>query len=563
MTAPWSASRSGAGAGGGDGVQAMNLFRWLGALGASFAVTLSSPAGVAKAAGAEPAAAPTEATLQFFNRDVITFRAPMLGVSAPDRARRARTRVDEQLAAPGAHKVALQPNVLGTLVQIDGATTFIVTAADADTLAQEPLDVAAGKAAAALELAISETRESRDLDAVARGVTRAAGATVALAVALWLMWRAQRAVERWLIEVTGAHTGRLRLGGVELVQRERVAWLVHALVVALRWLVTLLIVYEWFSLVFGQFPYTRPWAEQLNGFLFGVVARVGGAMLRAVPGLIVAGVIFVLARFASRMLGGFFDRVQAGQLQLSWLDADVAVPTRRLAAAAVWLFALAMAYPYLPGSQTEAFKGVSVLVGLMISLGASNLVGQAASGLILTYGRVYRRGEYVRIAEHEGTVIELGMFTTRIRTGLGEELTLSNSLVVGAVTKNYSRAVKGPGYVLDTAVTIGYDTPWRQVHAMLVEAALNTPGVLAEPPPQVFQTALSDFYPEYRLVCQAIPSEPRPRALLLSALHASIQDVFNEYGVQIMSPQYYEDPPVPKTVPKEHWYTAPARPPEG
>jgi small-conductance mechanosensitive channel len=347
------------------------------------------------------------------------------------------------------------------------------------------------------------------------------------------------------------------------VRRERLVWLVHASVASLRWLVTLLIVYEWLSMVFGQFPYTRPWGEQLNGFLFGIFARMGSAIVGAVPGLVTAGLIFMLARFASRLLGSFFERVQAGQVTLSWLDADVARPTRRIASAAVWLFALAMAYPYLPGSQTEAFKGVSVLVGLMISLGASNLVGQGASGLILTYGRVYRRGEYVRIAEHEGTVTELGVFTTRIRTGLGEELTLSNSLVVGAVTKNYSRAVKGPGYVLDTAVTIGYDTPWRQVHAMLVEAALNTPGVLADPAPQVFQTALSDFYPEYRLVCQAIPSEPRPRALVLSALHASIQDVFNEYGVQIMSPQYFEDPPLPKTVPKEHWYTAPARPPEG
>lgn len=541
----------------------MKLFCWRGALAAGLAATLSLSAGFAAAAEADAGASLNEVTLQVFNRDIITFRAALLGVSVPDRARRAQSRFDEQLAAPGAHRVTLQPNALGTLVQIDGATTFIVSAADADTLAQEPLDVAAHKAAAALELAISESRESRDLDAVARGGTWAGAATAAMLLALWLLWRVQRAVERWLIKVTGAHSGRVRLGGIELLHRERLAWFVHALVAALRWLVTLLIVYEWFSFVFGQFPYTRPWGEQLNGFLFGVAARVGGAMLRAVPGIVVAGVIFLLARLATRMLAGFFDRVRADQVKLSWLDADVAGPTRRIASAAVWLFALAMAYPYLPGAQTEAFKGVSVLVGLMISLGASNLVGQAASGLVLTYGRVYRRGEYVRIAEHEGTVTELGMFTTRIRTGLGEELTLSNSLVVGAVTKNYSRAVKGPGYVLDTAVTIGYDTPWRQVHAMLVEAALNTPGVLADPAPQVFQTALSDFYPEYRLVCQAVPSEPRPRALVLSALHANIQDVFNAYGVQIMSPQYYEDPPVPKTVAKEHWYTAPARPPEG
>jgi small-conductance mechanosensitive channel len=237
----------------------------------------------------------------------------------------------------------------------------------------------------------------------------------------------------------------------------------------------------------------------------------------------------------------------------------VVVPTRRLTTAGLWLFALAMAYPYLPGSETQAFKGLSLLVGLMVSLGSSSLVAQAGSGLILTYTRTFREGEYVRIDEHEGTVTHMGMFATRIRTGLGEELTLSNSLILGTVTKNYSRALKGAGFVLDTTVTIGYDTPWRQVHELLVQAALRTPGVLADPAPHVFQTSLSDFYPAYRLVCQALPSQPRPRAELLSALHANIQDLFNEYGVQIMSPHYFSDPDTPKTVPKGRWIVPPAR----
>jgi small-conductance mechanosensitive channel len=225
------------------------------------------------------------------------------------------------------------------------------------------------------------------------------------------------------------------------------------------------------------------------------------------------------------------------------------------------VFALAMAYPYIPGSGTEAFKGVSVLLGLMLSIGASGIVGQAASGLILMYTRTYRPGEYVRIGDNEGTVVEMGMFTTRIRTGLGEELTLPNSLALSAVSKNYSRTVKGVGFVLDTTVTIGYDAPWRQVHAMLIEAAHRTSGVLSDPTPRVFQTALSDFYVEYRLVCQAVPSEPSPRAQVLSALHANVQDVFNEYGVQIMSPHYLGDPADPKVVPKARWHEAPAKPP--
>jgi len=201
-------------------------------------------------------------------------------------------------------------------------------------------------------------------------------------------------------------------------------------------------------------------------------------------------------------------------------------------------------------------------VGLMISLGASSVVGQGASGLILMYTRTLRVGEYVRIGEHEGTVVESGLFVTRILTGLGEELTLSNAMVVGTVTKNYSRVVKGQGFVLDSTVTIGYDTPWRQVEAMLLEAARRTEGVLGDPPSRVHQTALSDFYVEYRLVTYASPKRPVPRALVLSALHANIQDVFNEYGVQIMSPHYLGDPAQAKVVPKDGWAPPPARPPD-
>jgi small-conductance mechanosensitive channel len=150
------------------------------------------------------------------------------------------------------------------------------------------------------------------------------------------------------------------------------------------------------------------------------------------------------------------------------------------------------------------------------------------------------------------------MFTTRLRNGMGLEITLPNALVLGNVTKNYSRAVEGPGFVIDTKVTIGYDTPWRQVEAMLVEAARRTPSVLSEPSPKVFQTALSDFYPEYLLICQAVSNEPVPRAEVMSALHANIQDVFNEYNVQIMSPHYLGDPEKEKLVPKEGWFRAPA-----
>lgn len=533
--------------------------------GLAAAVAVFLVAVVAPAAAPDPAAGDHsgDAVLTVFNRDIFTFRAPLMGVSARDRAHRSQVRIEEQLDSTGPNKVSLQATPIGTLVQIDGATSFMVTADDVDKLQQETVDAAATKAAAALTEAIEATRESRTLKSVLHSLLVSGAATVGFLVLFWAFRRARRVIETRLLTLTERHAERLSVSGVEIIRRERLLWFVRGLVMAVHWFLSLLLVYEWISLVLSQFPYTRVWGERLTGFLFGIVKGFATSIVDAVPGLITAAVIFLIARFVGRLLDTLFERVQAGQIHISWLDPELAIPTRRLAKVVVWLFAFAMAYPYLPGAQTEAFKGLSVLVGLMISFGASNLVGQAGSGLILTYSRVYRPGEYVRIDDHEGTVTELGLFATRIRTGLGEELTVSNSVVLGAVTKNYSRAVKGPGFVLDTTVTIGYDTPWRQVHALLVEAALRTSGVLATPAPQVFQTALSDFYPEYRLVCQAIPSEPRPRAMVLSALHASIQDVFNEYGVQIMSPQYYEDPPVPKVVPKDHWFTPPAIAPGG
>lgn len=500
-----------------------------------------------------------EATLLYFNRPIMTFRSALMGISAPDRASRAQARIEAQLAAPGPFAVAQKREAAGILVQINGATSFIVTADDVDRLEQEPIELAASRAADALRLAIREREESNNVDAIARAAGLAAAATLALAVCTWVLLRLRDGGRRRLLAATHHHARRLQLGGVQVLRRERMAAMVDGALTATFWLLVVLLTIEWLGYVLTRFPFTRPWGELLNSYLLDLAARMARSMVGAIPDLFTAAVIFLIARFITRMVHSFFDRVQDAQVQMPWLDADVAVPSRRIAKTLVWLFALAMAYPYLPGAHTEAFKGLSVLVGLMVSLGASNLVGQAASGLILTYGRVYRKGEYLRIGDQEGTVTDLGIFATRLRTGLGEELTLSNSTILAGTTRNYSRVVKGAGFVLDTTVTIGYDTPWRQVHAMLGEAARRTPGVLAEPAPQVFQTALSDWYPQYRLVCQAVPAEPRPRAEVLSALHANIQDVFNEYGVQIMSPQYFEDPATPKIVPPDKWFTPPAK----
>ena len=501
--------------------------------------------------------------LSVFNRHVATFRAAVLGVSPEDRVERARKRIEDLLDRPGKHAVTEKATPIGRVVSIDGASAFVLVPEDTDPLKEENFDAAVEGAVRAVQLVVEETRESRDLRALGKGLLFALLATAVLVLLVWALRRVRLAVTRRLTAMAETHAAKLQLGGAEIMNRERLISLVHWLVNTVAWVVMLLLAYEWLGFILARFPYTRPWGEGLIQFLSGLAVKVVSAVVGAIPGLVLAAVVFIGARFVIRMLGTLFDRVERGGLVLRWLDADTVAPTRRIASVVVWLFALAMAYPYLPGAQTEAFKGLSVLVGLMITLGASSVISQGASGIILMYTRTLRVGEYVRINDHEGTVVEAGIFVTRLRTGMGEELTLSNAIVVGAVSRNYSRVVKGPGFIVDTVVTIGYDAPWRQVEAMLLEAARRTEGVVQEPPSRVHQTALADFYVEYRLVAYAVPAKPVPRALVLTALHANIQDVFNEHGVQIMSPHYLGDPAQAKVVAKADWYAAPASPPDG
>ena len=502
----------------------------------------------------------TPAPLVVLNRTIVTFRVPFLGFEPADRAREAHERVEELLARQGAGTVSTQEIPQGILVKIDDALAFGVTSGDVNTLHNDTLESTAARAAEALRGAINETRELRDTRSLLKSGATAVALTIGYLALLWVLALARRRIGHRLERIARAKTEQLHLHGVQLIESDWALDLVRRLTAFLFWVLALLLTYEWTGRVLELFPYTRPWGERLNGFLVDTAAKLVGGIAGAIPELLIAVVIFVLARFVVGLLSRFFDRVASGRIDFGWVDAETARPTRRLLTILVWLLALVMAYPYLPGANTDAFKGLSVLVGLMVSIGGASVVGQMLSGTILTYTRTFRVGEYVRIGDHEGTVVELGMYRTRLRTGNGEELTLPNAMVLETPTRNFSRNTAGRSVVvLDTSVTIGYDTPWRQVHEMLKEAARRTQGVLTEPVPQVYQTALSDFYVEYRLVMHGMLEEDRPRIELRGRLHQNVQDVFNEHGVQIMSPHYLDDPSEAKIVPQSRWFEPPAK----
>jgi small-conductance mechanosensitive channel len=512
------------------------------------------------AADATKAAVPP-APLEFGNRTIVVFRAMLLGYTPSDRAEAAQHRIEVLADRHKGSAVSHRPIPQGIAVEIDGASVFVVTPGDVDALGGATLQSTADEAERTLSLALREAQEQASVRYILKAVLLAVVGALIYVGVLYGIVAAKRRLSERLSAALQVKVQKLKVAGVIAVHPAQFLALTRRLIIFIAWLLGLFATYLWLAHLLGLFPYTRPWGEQLHGFLLGLLGSMLNGIVHAVPGLLTVVIIFVITRSVVHLIDGFFQRVEAQHIRIGWLDEDTAKPTRRLVTVVLWLFALVMAYPYLPGAQTDAFKGLSVLVGLMVSIGASSLVGQAASGMILMYSRALRAGEYVKVGDAEGTVAELGLFATRIQTGTGEELILPNAFVVANTTRNFSRGVLGRGFVLQVTVTIGYSTPWRQVHAMLLEAARRTRGILSEPLPYVIQAALSDFYVEYKLVAYAGPEAPAQRAMAINDLNANVQDVFNEYGVQIMSPHYLGDPQHPQIVPKERWFEPPASKP--
>jgi small-conductance mechanosensitive channel len=283
--------------------------------------------------------------------------------------------------------------------------------------------------------------------------------------------------------------------------------------------------------------------------------------MNAIPDLAFLVVLVFVVRFVLRLIRAYFNGVAVGRIQLQNFDRDWAMPTYKLVRLAIVAFSLVVAYPYIPGSDSLAFKGVTVFMGVILSLGSSSFIAGLVAGLTMTYRGAFKEGDLVKVGTTVGVVDAIRLMVTRLKTAKNEIVVIPNSTVLNADIVNYSQMARKNELILHTEVGIGYDTPWRQVEAMLVEAAHRTEGLLDEPAPFVLQKLLGDFAVTYELNVFCGLDRGLPR--LYSQLHAHIQDVFNEHGVQIMSPAYEADPEDPKLVPPDQWYTAPAkRPPE-
>jgi small-conductance mechanosensitive channel len=495
---------------------------------------------------------PSGVALKVLNREVFVFRGHF-GDYAPDqRAAAAMTLIDRARRLTDEAQVEAAQSGSNMAIRINGQTVFMITPGDVLGLEEETQDLLAERTTRRLRLVMEELREMGNHRSLLWSGAKALAATVLLGGMVWVLSRNRRWFEGRLIKLTAAQADQIKSQTLRLLGLQNVVPMLRGLSRCVFWSIILIAGYLWMEYLLRLFPHTRPFGEQLGRSFFQLVGGFGQGFMHALPSLGLVVLIWILARFATSSAGRYFAAIARGTIHSHLFDSATALMTQRVCVFMIWIIAIIVAFPYIPGSQTPAFQGISVLAGLMITVGSGSLIAQLVGGLVVVYNRNCRVGDYVRVGEHEGTLTQIGFFSSRMTTIRNEEVVLPNSQLSSGILINYTKLNESLGVSLPVNVSIGYGTPWRQVHALLLEAAARTEGVRKEPPPKVIQKALADFYIEYQL--NAALDDPARRVEVLSRLHANIQDAFNEAGVQIMSPHYRSDPPAPVFVPKERWH---------
>ena len=511
--------------------------------------------------GGEQVSAVTQPTalVRLDGRPIVSLRG-FAGYTAAERARAAEQRLVEfarQRDVP-VEVLRLEETPRGTELRAGSQPLFTVTDADA-ALEDLSRPLLAAATLDAVTAAVGSWREQRSPRRLLRHAAYTLVATIVLAVAIRLLTGAFRRLRALVRQRGGQHVRSIRIGSFEVLNATRLMHAAQSMVGLASWVAFLGAAYLYLQFVLPLFPWTRPLGAGLLELVITPLSTLGLAFVEALPNLVFLVVLFLVVRYLLKLARLFFLAIEHGTVTFQGFEPDWAIPTYKVVRIFVVAFALVVAYPYIPGSDSAAFKGVSVLLGVIFSLGSSSVISNIIAGYTMTYRRAFRIGDRVQIGDIVGEVVDSKVLVTTLRTPKNELVVVPNSEILGRSVVNYSTLAKGHGLIVHTTVGIGYETPWRQVEAMLRMAADRTPGLLKEPAPFVLQKSLGDFCVVYEV--NAYTPDAGRLPALYSALHANILDVFNEYGVQIMTPSYESDTPEPKLVRPGDWYAAPASPP--
>ena len=491
----------------------------------------------------EPSRGVKEATLTIMNRDIATFRTHLVHATQEQRAKRAQDRINSLSETDLiTKKIEVLPlelgNDKGMQWYLGDIALFALVERDLDRETDGNLKNLENKTTEILTELMEAKEKQLKLPFLIHQSILILLATLILGMMIFIEKKSLNWVSTLLLRKGRSISHSLNNG---IHWTEYYFRFASKIISAISWLLTALFIYAWLTFSLRQLPLTEPLGLKLGQHITDTIYAIFSGILGSIPNLISILIIIFVTRTITDLVKIFFKRVQAGNVQFNLFHKDTVSASQRIASFFIWGLTFSIIYPLIPGSNTEAFKGLSVLFGIVISLGSTGLVSQLMSGLVVIYSRALRVGDYVMINGQEGVVKELGVLSTKIQSLNSKiETTIPNAVLISNPITNLTKLNETTGTVLSTQVTIGYDAPWRQVHAMLIDATKLIPDIRTDPEPKVFQKALSDFYVEYELFIHT--NNPMKKIAILSELHQTIQDNFNHAGIQIMSPHFMLQP---------------------
>jgi len=480
---------------------------------------------------------PSQAEVLFNGKALFKIKTPILSFSPEQRAKAISERIESLAKDPLLRLDELKVMEIEEFAVIGYAdrTIMTISAMDARVEGKTTLSLAQ-EYNQTIKNAIKEKQARYSTRGILLGILFIFISTVVLVAILILLKRIFPKIYRIVHSWKGTRVRPIIIQKFEALSADRIVGIIITCLKGFRIFITVVLFYFYIPLVFSFLPWTQGYAGILFAYLAYPFKAVGNSIIDYLPNLFYVAVIAVVTYYAVKLIRLIFNEIDRGNLVLRGFYQDWAMPTYKIVRFLVIAFAVVMAFPYLPGSESPAFKGVSIFLGVLFSLGSTSAVANVVAGVILNYTRAFSVGDRVRIGDVEGDIISKTLLVTHLRTVKNVEITLPNSTVLGGAILNLSAAAKESALILHTGITIGYDAPWRRVHELLIAAASATEHILKDPPPFVLQTALNDFYVSYQI--NAYTDHPHEMARIYSDLHQNIQDKFNEGGVEIMSPHY-------------------------
>jgi len=387
-----------------------------------------------------------------------------------------------------------------------------------------------------IKASIIETKKEHSLTGMLQRIGLVLIVIVFLWFVIWLIGRGNSLLLRYMNKNEDKWLKKLSYKDYSFLTKGRALQINLILIKVLRWFLYALFVYIALSIIFNIFPRSRNWSHALFQLIWSPIRDVFFGVWEYLPNLFTILVIYFVMKYFIRFVKYFFSEIETEKLKIPGFYNDWAMPTFSIVKLLLYAFTLVLIFPYLPGSDSDIFKGVSIFIGVLFSLGSSSAIGNMIAGLMITYMRPFKIGDRIKIGGALGDVIEKTLLVTRVRTSKNEIITIPNSSVLSGNTINFTSEANERGLIINTTVTIGYDVPWKEVHQALIDAALLTEMILQEPIPFVWQTSLDDFYVSYQI--NAYTKEANKQGRLYSNLHQNIQNICNERGIEILSPHY-------------------------